>query len=146
MQDNRHRGLRDRRGVMDLPLKLMVTMVILALCIPIVTAALQNTEDEIVGYGMRDDVRRIIGTATTVYRSGEGTGMTMDVSVPAGCEIILGSGSPYEISYSCGGRELGREYLSEPAVGFSETLVLSSDCRISITNTGIGGMVEAEIE
>ena len=146
MQDYRHRGLKDRRGVMDLPLKLLVTMVILALCIPVVAATLQNTEDDIVGYGMREDVRRIIGTASAVYRSGEGTGMTLDISVPAGCEIILGSDSPYEISYSYEGRELGREYLSEPVIGFSETLVLSSDCRISITNTGTYGMVEVGIE
>ena len=46
MQDHRHLLNKDRRGVMSLPVKLMITMVVIAVSIPMLTAALDSNQED----------------------------------------------------------------------------------------------------
>jgi len=73
-----------------MPLKLMMIMVILVICIPIVSQAVDMNQKYMMDSAMSRQADIITDAVRNAHYSGTGTSSIIDVSIPAGCEIELG--------------------------------------------------------
>ena len=136
----RKRLKNDKRGVLDLPVKLLVVMIILALFLPIVSNAVESNEKSMMLSEMEQETGNIIDSVRATHFSGTGSGRHLDVSLPAGCEIVIGgSGTDaYSIRECYNGTEINTRYIESPAIKFGNSVTLTGNCSLTITSIGNG--------
>jgi hypothetical protein len=133
----------DRKGVIDLPVKLMVVVLIVSLSIPLLANAMEKGERNNAGYAMNGEVDRIFSAVAAVHYSGEGASRTVSVNIPDGCELIIpgGNGSDgYVIKMTFKGKDAGIRYMDRPPVKFlTDRVTISGSCMLLITSEFVNG-------
>lgn len=146
MQDRRDSELNhDSRGIIGMPLKLMMIMVILTLCIPIVAQAVDSNQRQMMGSVMDQEAERIVEAARDARFSGAGTSDIIDIDLPQGCEIVLGGDGPYCVSCIYEGSITSKRYMERPAIRFDDHVTISGSMRLQFRSTFIDGTYGTEV-
>ena len=141
MQDRRDSGLsHDNRGILSMPLKLIMIMVILTLCIPIVAQTVDSNQRQMMGSVMDQEAERMIEAARDARFSGAGTSDIIDIDLPQGCEIVLGGDDPYSISCLYEGSIVTKKYIDRPAIRFDDSVTVSGNMRLQFRSTFSDGI------
>ena len=92
MQDHRDRLRKDRRGIMSLPIKLMVTALVISISLPLITNIMDDSERGMADAEMEQEIGKFMKAAELVpFRSvfpqaarcvWEGTGAMRSASDP----------------------------------------------------------------
>jgi len=127
-----------RKGVMDLPVKLMIVILIISLSVPMLTGAMERGESNNATAAMNSEVSRMFNAAAAVHYSGIGSSRTLSVSIPEGCEIVIAGGEgsdAYSVRTLFKGDQTGIRYMDKPPVRFiTDNLVISGSCLLLITS------------
>ncbi|MCQ2071019.1 MAG: hypothetical protein MJZ68_07800 [archaeon] len=141
----------DDRGVLGLPMRLAVVMVVLALCVPVLAHVANDFQDRTENDLACKEAGKVASVAREVYHMGEGGSSTVEISVLNGYALILGGESTdaYRILVrSPDGRDTvvpldNREYQSARFVGGSVSvighMVLKLTCKV------VGGEYGVEV-
>jgi hypothetical protein len=140
MQDHRLRLNGDRRAVIDLPIKLLVAMTVLAISIPMLAQAMDDNREDMMESDMDREAGRIADAMAAVHYAGGSSSRTLNVDLPAGCEIAIGgNGSEaYSMRLVCDGRQIGQRWFERPVVAVNESVVLTGNCTVMVRCTGNG--------
>ncbi len=140
MQHLRDR-LRDRKGTMDLPVKLMITMVIITAFIPVLTNALDENRENMAETEMQQEIEKLKNAAAMVCYSGYGSARTVELDLPAGCEIwIGGEGSDaYSIRSVFNGKEVSKDYFERPSLKVPDEMCINGRVSLKLTSFDCGG-------
>ncbi len=127
---------RDRKGVLDLPIRLLVVMILLTISLPIIANAVDMNEDSMMMSEMEQESGKLFDAVRMAHFSGIGSSRCVNISLPAGCEIKLGgSGSDaFAVHTLYEGKELNTKYLESPAIRFSDEMTLTGECSLIITS------------
>lgn len=136
MQDHRHRLNRDRGGIMSLPVKLIITMVIITLSIPMLTSALDSNQEEMAGAEMMQEAQRFKNAACLAHFSGNGCSRTVEIDLPSGCEMhVGGEGSDaYSIRMLYNGDLIATEYFESPVLKIRDEMVFTGHMTLMLTS------------
>ena len=106
--------------MVDFPVLLAVTFLILAIFVPIALGMVSNLEHDSAASAAKAEAEKIENTAKKTYYSGIGSTDTVSVSVSGGsCLMIGGEGSDqYCISIMLGDTVAEKIYLERPSVKF----------------------------
>ncbi len=116
----------NRKAVTDLPIKLLIISVILAISVPIVFGSLDSSRDGMDRTQMENESQRIAGAAASTYYSALGDGRYVEVDVPEGCTIVLGGDGEdaYGIHMYRGSERVSTHWMEKPCIPFiGETIV-----------------------
>ena len=147
MQDHRHRLNRDERGIMSLPLKLMITMVIIALSVPMLTDALDHNQEDVAAAEMTQEADKFKNAACLAHFSGNGCSRTVDISLPAGCEMCVGGegGNAYSIRMVYNGNLVSTEYFESPVLRINQEMTFTGHMTLKLTSNGGDKVPEIEV-
>lgn len=104
--------MRCRSGVIDLPLRLTITLFIIALSLPIADAALQHQQQEEAVRECRAQAASLLDVATLVFHQGEGSTRIFRVDIPQSTSIVVLEGALL-LEYE--GRNAGMVKVGNPA-------------------------------
>ena len=132
---------------MDLPVKLMITMIIITAFIPVLSDALNDNQERIADAEMQQEAGRLKNAISMVSYSGIGSCRTLELNVPAGCELwVGGEGSDaFCIRSVYDGRVLSKEYLERPSVRIPEEMCITGNVTLKIASIDCGGVQGAEV-
>lgn len=135
MQDHRHQLRGDRKGVADLPIKLLVIMVVLCVAIPVVAEAADRSQKSILSNQLESESNKIVDTVAVVYYSGSGSSRTLEIDLPQGCEIVIGGEGTdaYAIKSYGNGELLSVRHLENPSIAFNEKIIIDGDCELKVS-------------
>ena len=147
MQDHRHRLNSDRGGIMSLPVKLMITMMIIALSVPLLTGALDQNQEDMAGAEMAQEVERFKNAAYLAHFSGNGCSRTVELDVPAGCEIFVGGegSDAYSIRMIYNGDLVSTDYFESPALRIVQEMSFTGHMTLKLTSVEGNGVPEIEV-
>jgi len=132
-----------RKGVTDLPIKLMVVVLVISLSLPMLADAVERGESKNAALIMNHEISEIFNAVTAVHYSGIGCSRTVSVTIPDGCEILIpgGNGSDgYSMKMTFKGREVGTRYMERPPVQFvTDGLTLSGSVMLLIESRTVNG-------
>ena len=131
----------NRKAVTDLPIKLLIISVILAVSLPIIANSLDSSIDGMDRTQMDNESQRIASAAASAYYSSEGQGRYLDLDIPEGCTLVLGGEGQdaYGIHMYHGSRELSTHWMEKPMIPFVGTVELEGrvTIRLSADPSGI---------
>ena len=132
-----------KKGVIDLPVKLMVVILVVSLSVPLLTDAMARGESDNAVSAMNAEIDKIINAAAAVHYSGTDSSRTVSLSIPDGCGIVIpgGSGSDsYSLKMMYKGKETGTRYMDRPPVKFiTDGMTLTGTCLLLITSDAVDG-------
>lgn len=104
--------------MIDLPVKLAVCFLVIGLMTPMVIDAMDDAEEEISLHALRQGAEDLEEEIVRAYRSGAGTTVTHDVSLPPGQSIAAGGGGAdaYTLRLCLDGEVLEVHYLDNPSI------------------------------
>lgn len=125
----------NRKGSMDLPVKLMITVILISLSIPVITQGLETSETGMDRVQMENESSRIANSITTVYYSLSGTEKTVELDIPKGCHIELGGEGDrsFGIHMYRNDTQLGTYWLEKPIISFEEKTSVSGKASITVS-------------
>lgn len=126
----------DNLGVQGFPMRLAVAFVLIALCAPVLAGAAEGFQEYSDTSGVSSELSRIVSVSDRIYYSGTGASETLELSIRAGYEIVVGGegADAYSISIMKDGKCVERHRMENPEVRFAgEGLVLSGLCTIRMT-------------
>jgi hypothetical protein len=133
----------NKKGVIDLPIKLMIVILIVSLSVPLLASAMEKGEQNNAGYAMNGEIDKIFNAVAAVHYSGIGSSRTVSVNIPDGCGLIIpgGDGSDgYMVKMTFKGKDAGVRYMDRPPVKFlTQSVTLSGSCMLLITSETING-------
>jgi hypothetical protein len=133
----------DKKGVIDLPVKLMVVVLIISLSVPLLVTSVERGESNNATSAMNSEVDKIFNAVAAVHYSGTGSSRTVSVTIPDGCEIVIpgGNGSDaYSVITRYKSNETGVRYMDQPPVRFiAHNLVITGSCLLLISGHVIDG-------
>lgn len=147
MQDHRDRLRKNRKGVMGLPIKLMVTMTIIAISLPALTGIMDDSERGMADAEMGQEVERFMNAAVLAHRSGDGSSRTVSISLPAGCELCVGGegSDAFCVRSMYNGEIVSKNYFETPVLKISEQMTFSGKVTLKLTSVDCGDIPEIEV-
>ena len=147
MQDHRDRLRRDRKGIMSLPVKLMVIMILISLSIPILTNALNDNQESMAGAEMSHEAEKFKNAAVLAHYSGNGCSRTVEIDLPSGCEMSVGGngGDAYSIRLIYNGEKISTEYFDRPALMIEQEMTFTGMMMLKLTSVDIGNHHAIEV-
>jgi hypothetical protein len=140
----------NKKGVIDLPVKLMVVVLIVSLSLPLLVSAMERGESNNAGYAMDSEIDRIFNAVSAVHYSGTGSSRTVSVNIPDGCEIVIpgGNGSDgYSVKKMFKGKDTGIRYMDRPPVKFlTNGITISGSCMLLITGESVNGSSAVRVD
>jgi len=140
----------NRKGVIDLPVKLMVVVLILSISVPMLANAMENGERNNAAAAMDSEVDRIFNAVAAVHYSGMGSTRTVSVNIPDGCEIVImgGNGSDaYSVKMFFKGHQTSVRYMDRPPVLFiAQEMTIRGSCLLLITGDLVDDRSAVRIE
>lgn len=108
----------DDRGVLGMPVRLAVAVLVIATMVPVVLGMVGTAEDSIGSSELEREADRLRDGAARAYYGGEGTIVSVDLRLPPGASLGVGGdgGGRYVIRLIEDGEEVGRVYIDRPAV------------------------------
>ena len=115
-----------RKGVIDLPVKLIVIFLVLSISVPLIAKAVEQNEHDVSESALNREMGKIVDAAAVVYYSGENTSRTVSVVIPSGCEMYFSATSPesHSIRSSINGSVGPTMYMERPNIGLSGDITL----------------------
>lgn len=137
----------DRKGIMDLPIKLMMVMVLLSVSLPIISDAVDSNQSDMADAEMKQESKRIISTMALAHYSGIGSSRTVTVDLPAGCEISVGGkgSDAYSIRAIHNGNVTSVIYLDNPVLKIPNSILLTGRTTLVVTSTVYNGVPGMEV-
>ena len=147
MQDHGHRLRRNKKGVMSLPIKLMVTMTIIAISLPALTGIMGDSERDMADAEMGQEVERFMNAAILAHRSGDGSSRTVTITLPAGCELCVGGegSDAFCVRSVYNGEIVSKRYFETPVLKISEEMVFTGNATLKLTSIDVGDIPEIEV-
>ena len=147
MQDHRHRLNRDRGGIMSLPVKLMVTMVIIALSVPMLTSALESNQEDMAGAEMMQEAERFKNAACLAHFSGNGCSRTVELNIPTGCEMCVGGegSNGFSIRMFHNGNLISTSYFESPVLKIDQEMTFTGQMMLKLTSVEGNKIPEIEV-
>ena len=129
---------------MSLPVKLLITMVIIALSVPVLTNALENNQEDMAEAEMMQEVQKIKNAAALAHFSGNGCSRTVEIDLPAGCEIYVGGqgSDAYSIRMVYNGSLVSAEYFERPVLRINEEMMFTGHMTLKLTSIEGNGVPE----
>ncbi len=131
----------NRKAVTDLPIKLLIISVILAVSLPVIAGSLDSSISGMDRGQMDGESERIAVAAASAYYSSEGGCRYLDIDVPDGCTMVLGGDGTdsYGIHMYRGSEEVSTHWMEKPMIPFVGETVLEgrSTIRVSADTQGI---------
>ena len=131
----------NRKAVTDLPIKLLIISIILAVSLPVISECLDSGIDGMDRSQMDSESQRIASAAASAYYSSEGDGRYLEIDVPEGCYMVLGGNGAdsYGIHMYRGSEEVSTHWMEKPMIPFVGETVLEgkSMIRVSADTEGI---------
>ena len=121
---------------MSLPIKLMVTMVIIALSIPMLTSALESNQQDMAGAEMNQEAERFRNAANLAHFSGNGCSRTVELNLPAGCEMCVGgeNSDAFSIRMIYNGNLISTLYFESPVLKISQEMTFTGNMTLKLTS------------
>jgi len=130
-------------GVVDLPIRLMIVVLIVCISVPLLTSAMECGESENAAAAMDSEIDKIFNAAAAVHYSGIGSSRTVSVTIPDGSEIVIpGGGGPagYSVHKLYKGRDAGTRYMESPPIRFvTEKLTITHSVMLLMTSDIVDG-------
>lgn len=147
MRSGSHPLRRDRKGVISLPIRLMLVVMIISVSLPIVCEALDENEKDISDIEMNREKERILDAMAAAHYSGTGSSRTVTVDVPSGCEIRIGGEGIDSMSVRSyhGGELTSTEYFERPDVRISEETVITGYMTLMLRSIDTDGVPGIEV-
>ena len=147
MQDHRDRLRKNRKGVMGLPIKLMVTMTIIAISLPALTGIMDDSERGMADAEMGQEAERFMNAAVLAHRSGDGSTRTVSISLPAGCELWVGGegSNAFSVRSVYNGEIVSKDYFETPVLKINEQMTFSGNVTLKLTSVDSGDVPEIEV-
>ena len=147
MQDHRDRLRKNRKGVMGLPIKLMVTMMIIAISLPALTGIMDDSERDMADAEMGQEAERFMNAAVLAHRSGDGSSRTVSISLPAGCELCIGGegSDAFCVRSVYNGEMVSKNYFETPVLKISEQMVFTGNVTLKLTSVDSDEIPEIEV-
>ena len=132
-----------RKGVIDLPIRLMIVVLIVCISIPLLAGAMERGESNNAAAAMSSETDKIFNAAAAVHYSGIGSSRTVSVAIPDGSEIVIpggGGSDAYSIRMIFKGRDVGTRYMESPPICFvTDGLVITRSAMLLLTSDIIDG-------
>lgn len=137
----------NKKGVLELPVKLMVAVILLTISLPIISDALENNENDMMNSEMEHEANIIHDAVSLAYYSGVGTSRTVTVDLPAGCEISLGGDDDdaYSMRLLYNGNVTSTMYFDRPIVKIADETTLTGCCSVMFTSVYFGEVPGMEV-
>ena len=132
---------------MSLPIKLMVTMTIIAISLPALTGIMDDSERGIADAEMGQEVERFMNAAMLAHRSGDGSSRTVSISLPAGCELCVGGegGDAFCVRSVYNGGIVSKNYFETPVLKICKQMTFSGNMTLKLTSVDSGEIPEIEV-
>jgi len=132
-----------KKGVIDLPIRLMIVILIVCISIPLLTNAMERGESDNALSSMNSEADKIFNAAAAVHYSGVGSSRTVTVAIPDGSEMVIPGGGgtdAYAIKMIFKGREAGTRYMESPPVRFvTGGITITGTAMLLITSDIVDG-------
>ena len=147
MQDHRGRLRGNRKGIMSLPIKLMVTMLIIAISLPLLSDVIQDSERDMASAEMEQEAIRFMNSAELALRSGNGSSRVITIDLPAGCELnVGGEGSDaFCVRTVYNGDIVSRYYFDNPVLRITEEMTFTGKMVLKLTSDETGDIPGMEV-
>ena len=132
---------------MSLPVKLMITMVIITLSVPMLTSALNDNQESMAGAEMGHECIKFKNAANLAHYSGNGCSRTVEIELPAGCEMCVGGegGDAYTIRMFYNGSLVSTNYFDNPVLRISDEMTFTGRMTLKLTSVDTGGIPGIEV-
>ncbi len=87
-----------REGVISMPVKLMVSFLIIALMVPVITITVENVQNGMEDKGMMDVAEQLRSSMSKVSSRNGGFILQVELDVPDNGHLVIGEGSGRTIS------------------------------------------------
>lgn len=87
-----------REGVISMPVKLMVSFLIIALMVPVITTTVENVQNGMEDKGMMDVAEQLSSSMSKVSSRNGGFILQVELDVPDNGHLVIGEGSGRTIS------------------------------------------------
>lgn len=87
-----------REGVISMPVKLMVSFLIIALMVPVITTTVENVQNGMEDKGMMDVAEQLRSSMSKVSSRNGGFILQVELDVPDNGHLVIGEGSGRTIS------------------------------------------------
>ncbi len=120
----------------------MITMIIITAFIPVLSDALSDNQERIADAEMQQEAGRLKNAISMVSYSGIGSCRTLELNVPAGCELwVGGEGSDaFCIRSVYDGKTLSKDYLERPSVKIADEMCITGNVTLKITSIDCNGI------
>lgn len=131
----------DRRGVMDLPIRLMVVVIVLSVSVPLIADAAEINEKSMMTADMNREIGVLMNAVSAVHYSGIGSSRTVDIDLPAGCEMTIGGPdtAAYSVRMFFNGEHTATAYFEKPAVMIFGEVHITADSTLMLTSMNCDG-------
>lgn len=126
--------ISDRRGIIGMPVKLAVCILVLGLMVPLVLDAVEDAEDEISSYGILQEAESLRDAIQRAYF--QDCTVTHEVDLPSGRSISVGGsdGTGYVLRLLVDGEQVGTVSLGA-AQTLSDGIVISGHMTVRLNAT-----------
>ena len=141
MQDHSGRLRKDRKGIMSLPIKLMVIMIVISLSVPLLTNALNDSQESMAGAEMSHQAEKFKNAAVLAHYSGNGCSRTVELELPQGCEMSVGGkgNDAFTIRLLYNGEIVSKEYFDKPVLKIDQEMTFTGKVTLKLTSVETGG-------
>ena len=132
---------------MSLPIKLMVTALVITISLPLITNVMDDSERSMADAEMDQEVVKVMKAAKLVHRSGNGSSRTVSISLPAGCEMCVGgNGSDvFCVRSVYNGEIVSKHYFETPVLKITEQMIFTGKVTLKLTSNETGDVPEIEV-
>ena len=147
MQDHRNRLNRNRKGIMSLPIKLMVIMIVVSISLPILTGVMEDSERDMADAEMGQEADRFMNAAVLAHHSGNGSSRTVTIDLPEGCELAVGGdgSDAFCVRSIFGGEVVSKRYFETPVLMITEAMTFTGKVSLKLTSVDTGSVPGIEV-
>ncbi|MFP4170825.1 MAG: hypothetical protein ACLFUV_07380 [Methanomassiliicoccales archaeon] len=113
----------DKLGIEGLPLRLLISLLLISLSLPVVMDQIDRQEGEMAELAVREKAEKVKKVAVSVYMAGPGNVRTVEVDLSPGSSMIIGGSisdpDSRSIRFLLDGESAGVEYLDTVPVRIS---------------------------
>lgn len=137
----------DKRGVIDLPLKLMVSVLIIGMMLPTTIALTDRMMDEVDVQEIESCAESLKRDLVRTYYDGIGGSRTVTLNIPTGYSMAIGGeNEEYVIRMMENGEIISRMYLDSPPFPIvGGELILENNCVLSMKAVVSGSVIGLEV-
>lgn len=132
---------------MSLPIKLMVTALVITISLPLITNVMADSERGMADAEMEQEVGKFMKAAELAHRSGNGSSRTVSLSLPAGCEICVGGevSDAFCVRSVYNGETVSKHYFETPVLKITEQMIFTGKVTLKLTSNETGDIPEIEV-